>query len=324
MSAEGNKLKFAYYALEDVSCLECERYVDMQNAHIEPIDPIEIELSSKGNPEIKYTASFGTDYNCENCGEDFTILFGFNKHAVSIYFCKRENSPEEFRPIKMSTVRTESLRSKNHRGYELLEAVGNLTNAALMMSFNLKQFSDANEEIIEDAGAISDGSLEKLKFHAHNYLSSAYTFHEIFDTVKSDLPTENVEKRKSRYMEQYRLISGLRTYAQHHLILPIKHTTAPGAEPRSFPQITLEDVWYMESEVSEENLDGYDKGADYHYGHIDEKKINLLEKFNSFNESALGLVNGIREAVIEQSSEKIEEYYEITPWIDYSGIEELS
>jgi hypothetical protein len=154
-----------------------------------------------------------------------------------------------------------------------------------MLEFNKESFTHLTEHTPEYAkdDEFPGGTLQHpvLRYHMlsaiHNYLTAAYTFEQVFQTLRERLPTgERVESQFQEYHQNSRVIIGLRTYIQHEQIIPYSITPDMDADEYKIHfRVDLDDVWTLDSQMTPKNPHGYDTHPEELYKDVDGDEIDL-------------------------------------------------
>ena len=147
----------------------------------------------------------------------------------------------------------------------------------------------------------------------HNYLSAAYTFEQVFKTLRERLPTgERVESQFQEYHQNSRVIIGLRTYIQHEQIIPYSITPDMDADEYKIHfRVELDDVWTLDSQMNPENPHGYDTHPEKLYNGVEGDEIDLEKHINQHFKQAWRLVEATESYVQDTLEEEIEDFYDV-------------
>lgn len=271
------------------------------------IEPSELDAEGDG----LYTSN----YSCPECESEYAITVEDEKSLLRLKYSRTdEDAPEEYvTPFQSS--RKEALQRQAHPVKDLVEGYIELNAALTLLWQNRKRITEACEILREDGVNKQDEEFQR-RVHAdiQNYVSSAYTFDEILQNVRPNLPTGgSVEDAIESYNDEKRVIIGLRVYAQHQFTIPFSYSIIAGEGDNEYDRtimVKLENVDTIDSDVSRRNPDGYGLGADHHYEKVEGEYINVERRVNLHYESAGELVGAIAEHAEDAQGDEIEDYWE--------------
>jgi hypothetical protein len=265
---------------------------------------------------------YHTDYSCTGCEIEYSVEIEDYGHGLSLEAHRTDQEtpgPDDFAEITMS-ARKEALQEQTHPARDLVEGLSELGDALELLYINKNRIVEACETVRTDEDGISQGD----EFHTeintdlHNYMASAYTFEEILGTLEPNLPTDGpVESAKSDFEDEKKVITGLRTYTQHHLTLPwvFSDFTDENLEQRVITlAASLDDVDTIESDLDRFPPDGYMRGASHHYGNIKGDSINIERRVKLHFEAASDLVDTIYNHASDVHGEDLKEYDKVTKY----------
>jgi hypothetical protein len=158
----------------------------------------------------------------------------------------------------------------------------------------------------------------------HNYLTAAYTFEQVFQTLRERLPTgERVESQFQEYHQNSRAIIGLRTYIQHEQIIPYSITSDMDADEYKIHfRVDLDDVWTLDSQMTPKNPHGYDTHPEELYKDVDGDEIDLEQHIEQHFRQAWKLVETTESYVHNTLEEEIEDFYDVAEPLMISDMNE--
>lgn len=307
-----NLYAFAYECLSDVDCSECG------------------QTPERGRPKLSFSDKNGVDlesnYTCSGCSTQYQIEAVDKEESVEITIIRADTGNE--RKIHSSKV---GLQVDTHTAREPLDDLAHLRSALGMLEFNKESFIHLTEHTPEYAkdDDFPGGTLQHpvLRHHMlsaiHNYLTAAYTFEQVFRTLRGRLPTgESVESQFQEYHQNSRVIIGLRTYIQHEQIIPYSITPDMDADGYKIHfQVDLDDVWTLDSQMSPDNPHGYDTPPEELYQDVDGDNIDLEQHINQHFRQALRLVEVTESYVHDTLEEEIEDFYDVAEPLMLSDME---
>lgn len=212
------------------------------------------------------------------------------------------------------------LELESHSAQDTVADLQRLQSCLQMVEFNKGQFEylTTNTPDYADDDSFEGGTWQHpifkshLRSAIHNYLSSAYTFEQVFDTLRERLPSgERIETQFQEYHQNSRVIIGLRTYIQHEQLFP--YTLSPdldGDEYKVQFTVDLEDVWVMDSEVTECRPHGYKTPPEELYSIVEGDVIDLNKHIEQHFDEARRLVDVTNQFVHEELEDDLQDYYE--------------
>jgi len=285
--------------IEETSCYNCGMAFSIEASELDTVD------------DGLYTSN----YSCPGCEADYALTIEEEQQMLSLRYPRTdENAPEEtITPFQ--SFRKEALQRQSHPVKDLIEGYTELNAALALLSQNRKRIVEACETLNEEGiGNPSEEFRRKVHTDVHNYMASAYSFHEILENVKPNLPTGGpVEKASKTYEDERKVITGLRTYAQHQFTIPISYSViaGEGTEDHSTTiTVDLEEVDTIESDIERYPPDGYAYGADWHYKEVEHDYIDIESRINLHYEAAVELVDIIAEYAEETRGDEIKDYRE--------------
>lgn len=271
------------------------------------------ELNAEG--DYRYTS----DYSCPGCEVEYNIIVKDEKAVLRLEYTRTdEDAPEELIPSFQST-RKEALKRQTHPAKDLVEGYIELNAALTLLWQNRKRIDKACDILREEGINKQDGEFQR-RVHAdtHNYVASAYTFDEILQNVKPNLPTDGpVENAIDVYEDEKRVIIGLRVYAQHQFTIPFSYSIIAAEGEDEYQRtitVKLDDVNSIDSDVTRDNPDGYGLGADYHYEKVEGEHINIERRVDRHYEAAGELVGVIAEHAENVRGDEIEDYKRVSSY----------
>ena len=143
----------------------------------------------------------------------------------------------------------------------------------------------------------------------HNYLSAAYTFQETFETVIQKLPSgELTESKFQEFKNKTKVVIGLRTYAQHEQMFSIHHPPDLEADDyRIGLKAKLEEVWTLNSQITEDHPHGYNEPPEKIYGDLEGEFIDILSQFEAHLRACEELVELTFQFAEEEIGEELDE-----------------
>ena len=150
------------------------------------------------------------------------------------------------------------------------------------------------------------GYLFEVERRLHHYLSGFYTFAQIVKTLRDGVSSEcdnKIGQRKGSFGDEksVRLIFGLRHYIQHENVLPVKWRDS-SLNDRSEVILLTKDLHRNE---------GYKRGFDSHYGHLDEPLFNPFAVVEQSWNHTEQLHEDVVSIIINDAGEDISEYNEL-------------
>ena len=290
---DGEFLYFANHLLDEAECYQCETQFPKQQIRLKPTGAKEHDLEAT--------------YKCQECGIPYRIEVSNSRQSVLLdAFDERTESPTDASVITRS-YRKSSLRVQNHSMHDLVENLQEIYGGLAIIETNHLRVEDRMEDV--SFMDTTDREYTELEVDIHNYLSSAYSFHKILETVEPELSLEKlVEQRLTQVREKYRPIEGLRIYTQHHRSLPFG--IGVFAPDRVSAGVKIENIDEIPKDITDENPDGYEKGAEYHYGSISVEYIEVDKKIHEHYEACERLVDGILTYIGEEYEEQLDDYAE--------------
>lgn len=306
---------FAYACLSEKECAECG------------------QTPTRGEPRLSLSDNEGVDleadYTCPSCSTEYKIEVTEKEEAVEISIVQKKSGDEE--TINSSKL---GLKVDTHTARETIDTLSHLRAALGMLEFNKKNFDYLTENIPDYAedddfpgGAWQHPVLERHMLSAiHNYLTAAYTFEQVFLTLREQdhLPTgEVVESQFQEYHQDSRVIIGLRTYIQHEQLFP--YTMTPDMEVDDYKVhflVDLDDVWTLDSEMSPENTHGYDTSPEELYQGVDGGQIDLEKHIDEHFKAAKKLVKVTESYVHDTLEEEIQNFDELVEPLKLSNLDD--
>lgn len=292
--------------LDSAACYACET-------------PFELEVDDlDAGTDILYK----TDYSCTGCEIEYSVVIENYGHGLSLEAYRTDQDtpgPDDHAEITRF-ARKEALQEQTHPARDLVEGLSELGDALELLYVNKNRIVEACETVRTDEDGIRQGD----EFHAginadlHNYMASAYTFEEILGTLEPNLPTDGpVESAKSDFEDEKKVITGLRTYAQHHLTLPwvFSDFTDENLGQRVVTlAVPLDDVDTVESDIDRYPPDGYMRGASHHYENVKGDSINIERRVKLHFEAASNLVDTISTHASNVRGEELSDYEKVTKY----------
>ncbi|WP_251328760.1 hypothetical protein [Haloplanus pelagicus] len=289
--------RLAYASITDFDCYVCGTPFEIQRLKFELGDDTD----------------FISDYDCHKCEAEYVVEVDVDEDGVEAYASRTDpEAPDNGLEFDISHSSTrEALYETAHPARDLVQALTDLNKAASILFSNEERVMDVQQEL-ESIDNLAEESLDSDPYlEIHNYLSSSYTFDQILETIKPDLPTGGpVAEAMETYNERRRVINGLRIYAQHHLIPEIgfmDYYSSEADEQRFALTIDLEEVSTIDSLE-----DGYENGVEHHYGHIDDDLIDVPLWTQRYSEAANELIETIWTHVEDTKGDDLEDYQEKT------------
>lgn len=291
----------AYEQLTDMECRECGA---------EP---------RRGKPRLSISdsenISLVAEYTCPECSTNHHIEVVDSQQAVETTVT-RTDTGDSYRIVSGK----DGLRLSTHTTRETIDDLGNLESCFRMLRFNKEQFDYLTENTPEYAkdddfpgGTWQHPILtDHMMANIHNYLTSAYTFEETFQTLRERLPTgEVVETQFQEYHQNSRVIIGLRTYIQHEQLF--QFSINPDLDADSYKirfMVDLDDVWRLESQSSSDDPLGYDTHPERLFEDVDGDSINLEDHIDRHFRHAAKLVETTKSYVHDELEDDIESFYD--------------
>lgn len=304
--------KFAYHLTRDTECVGCGTEFDFSGIKFGPSQTYyDLEAS----------------YECPSCSKSYRLFVEDNGHNICFdVYQEGQNVDEDF-GVHTQVQHKASLHKELHEARSLIDGLGELENALTILSVNEERITDAVEELESALPLETPSELQqRIEADIHNYLASAYSFKQILETVRGELPTGGpVEANLERFEEEHRVISGLRTYVQHYQTLPTGYTQYYNeelGETRISATVRLEKIDEIEADKDRHPPDGYahDEGADYHYGQIEGDLIDLELRTASHFDAAESLVESLRNHATDVREDELSDYFEKTDFSQYHDI----
>lgn len=294
-------IRLAYAIVEDWECYVCANPFEVQRLKLQSADG---------------ETDFVSEYDCQECDAVYQVEISVRDDTFTAdgYRIDIETRPPDW--DISSVADRESLYEKAHPSRDLVEALRNLNTVVGILMENKDRVLDCHEKL-KEIDNLATESLECMpEVEIHNYLSCSYTFAQVLETIKPDLPSgDPIDKSMYSYNEEYKVISGLRIYSQHHLVPGLGYTSyySEETEEQRFSfTIDIDEVWVNESGLSKYENQGYKHGAEYHYGHIDGDKIDVPLHVERHFESVVNLFEDIWEYVEETRGDDLEDYQKRT------------
>lgn len=300
MSAVGIK-SLAYVLLEDAHCTECNQDYDLQT----------IELK-KGE-----SADYIGSYLCENCTASYGIRVEDDDEFLEV---KTNRLDLEIAPnfSQYMSSRKGDIYREIHSASDLVRGLGQLNQIQSVLLVNKERILEHHETLKQ--GDNPRGELETLRADVHNFLASAYSLEQIYNTLDTTLPTDGqVADVKAEYDENKRVVLGLRTYAQHELNFTISYGVYTKMRAGKAPEtitIPLEEVRIIESATDRYPPDGYRNN--HPYESVESDDIDVVAEVKRFSDSAENLVEAISSHMENKHGSELDDYREKTNR-DYSG-----
>ena len=294
-----NLYSLAYEQVSNIDCPNCDR----------EIDPRRLKLSSSS----KDGADIESEYTCPECEANYGIE-SVDKETTIETTVIREDDEWKVRTAKGA------LELESHSAQDTVADLRRLQSCLQMVEFNKGQFEYfiKNTPDYADDDSFEGGTWQHpifkshLRSAIHNYLSSAYTFEQVFGTLRERLPSgERIETQFQEYHKNSRVIIGLRTYIQHEQLFP--YTLSPDLDADEYKiqfTVDLEDIWVMESEVTECRPHGYKTPPEELYGNVEGDVIDLNKHIKQHFEEARRLVDVTNRFAHEELEDELEDYYE--------------
>jgi hypothetical protein len=266
--------------MEDLECIRCDSEISLHQVH----------LLSTDHPEYVLKG----DYSCIECELEQSVFVKDRERSLLMCRVKSGRDPDSAELTRWTAKDT--LERESHPDKKHVESLLELKSALDIMGANWSRL----EKIIKKQPSSVDERWKDLALYTdfHNYLASSYTFTEIWRRVQSqfDLP-ENIYGYSRNFEQINRVILGLRIYTQHEKVAPIRLSFPVDGQGLPKLLVDLDEIWIMESQVTEENPDGYEKGAEHHYSMISGEEINVGEKVKEHYLIARRLVQNVKKYV---------------------------
>jgi len=265
---------------------------------------------------------YQSDYSCPGCEIEYSVEIEDNGHGLSLDAYRTDEEtpgPNDLAEVGRFS-RKEALQEQTHPARDLVEGLNELGNALELLYVNKERIIDACETVRNDEDGIrqGDGFHAGVQTDLHNYMASAYTFEEILDTLEQNFPTDGaVELAKSNFEDEKRVITGLRTYAQHHLSLPCGFADFydENTQQREITLVvSLEEVDTINSDIDRFPPDGYMRDATHHYDNIEGDTINIERRINLHFGAASDLVDEIHNHAYDIHGEELQDYEKVTKY----------
>lgn len=299
MSAVGIK-SLAYVLLEDAHCTECDQDFDLQ--------AIELKTAER----VDYIGS----YLCENCTASYGIRVEDDGEFLDVKTNRLDLDLPGFSQLLSS--RKALIYREIHSASDLVRGLGQLNQIQSVVLVNKDRILEHHETLKQ--GDNPRGEFETLRSDVHNFLASAYSFEQIYNTLDTTLPTDGqIADAKTEYDEEKEVVQGLRTYAQHELNFSINYGVYTKMRAGKAPEtitIPIEEVRVIESATNRYPPDGYRNTSPYEK--IDGEDIDVVEEVKQFSDSAENLVEAISTHVESKHGSDLEDYREKTDR-KYSG-----
>jgi len=251
---------------------------------------------------------FETEYVCD-CGLTYSIEIEEDEKGM-----KAEIERADTGDVRRIATADSKLYQASHPARDQMEALLDLVDALDMLKVNWSRVEYLSENQPDYAGDIplwNDRRFGAQVFtEIHNYLASAYTFQETFDTVIQTLPSgEIVDSKFQEFKKETQVVIGLRTYVQHEQMFAVSHPPDLDADDYRIDfRVRLDEVWTMESQICEDNPDGYDDDPEEIYGPVDGEYIDILSQFEQHLEAAKDLVGTVNEYVDKEMGDELDEF----------------
>lgn len=294
-----NLYSLAYEQISNINCPDCDR----------EIDPRRLKLSSSSKDDVDVES----EYACPECESSYRIETVDEETTIETTVIGDEDE-------WISTTVKGALELESHSAQDTVADLRRLQSCLQMVEFNKGQFEYfiTNTPDYADDDSFEGGTWQHpifkshLRSAIHNYLSSAYTFERVFDTLRERLPSgERIEKQFQKYHENTRVIIGLRTYIQHEQLFP--YSLSPDLDADEYKiqfTVNLEDVWVMDSEVTECRPHGYKKSPEELYSNVEGDVIDLNKHIKQHFDEARQLVDVTNRFVHDELGDDLEDYYE--------------
>jgi len=287
-------------------------------------------------------ADFRASYHCPSCNAEYLIKVEIGEDIVETNIRDVESGDV----VLTSTIEKGVISQRGHTAKSPMRSFYNLSDIHEVLHQNhqrlqrwedqiprlfLRIYEKSLKELEEELSTgtaildVQDSSEWKfLQAPIHNYLSTAYSFDQILETVREgDIEWTNmVEREFKRYNTENRVILGLRHYTQHEATLPLQFKRNDDDNERQADILTaVSEVSEMESQKSRYPPDGYKNGADYHYSGIDSENINISQRAIEHYISSAELCKVIFETNLESRSDDIEDYESFSEGISFDEID---
>jgi len=311
-----DNLRLAYTSLENKSCEECSKSIKAQ----------QLKFSTGENKQ-----EFAGKYEC-TCGAEHNIRVVIRDEEVySEIVLDNERRSSSTTPKGTLRRKAEDIHSAMQAANELIAAIRVLEvnwDRLIRTSDRLPGWSQRNldidlyelEQSTDTKVTLSfekSADVDKFYTDIHNYLSGAYTFMQVIESVNSDIPVWNskLHNEYENHQQSNKVIEGLRIFVQHEAILPVSfqlNTDESNDRVTDFV-IELEEALTLPSQINEQSPDGYKKGADEYYSRVEGESINVTQKAAEFQQSALELTLSILTTFYDEREEEIEMYETYEP-----------
>lgn len=299
--------KFAYHIAGQLECNSCHYLFQYRDLKFQP---------SQHDYELE------AEYQCPSCSTDYDIFVEDNGHGVSVEaFRDGQNPDSDHAAISMFSHKA-SLHEELHQARDLVEGISELERALSILEINKCRITEAVEELRQPLGFHTSDEFDRgLETDIHNYLAAAYSFEQVLSTVEGELPTGgSVETALENFEQEHRVISGLRTYVQHYLTLPISYSdylNENTGDRRVSVIVDIEDINEIESDIDRYPPDGYAQGAEHHYGQINLELIDIELNVQLHFNAAENLVSSIIDHAADVREDDLQEYIEQTDYRRY-------
>lgn len=294
-----NLYSLAYEQVSNIECPNCDS----------EIDPRRLKLTSSSKEEV----DIESEYTCPECGSRYGIETVDKDTTIETTVTRDDNE------WRVGTVKG-ALELELHSAQDTVADLRRLQSCLQMVEFNKGQFEYfiTNTPDYADDDSFEGGTWQHpifkshLRSAIHNYLSSAYTFEQVFDTLRERLPSgERIETQFQEYHKNSRVIIGLRTYIQHEQLFP--YTLSPDLDADSYKiqfEVDLEDVWVMNSEITECRPHGYKTPPEELYSNVEGDVIDLNKHIEQHFDEVRRLVDVTNRFAHEELKDELEDYYE--------------
>lgn len=284
----------AFSMVNDLQCSKCGREPDRGQPHL--------SFSDKEN------LIFEADYECE-CGVGYSIEIEKDAKGMKGRIKRLDTGNTR----RIATAKSK-LHRQTHPAREQVDALYELQNVLDMLRVNWARVEYLGENRPDYPGDVplwNDRRYTAQVFtEIHNYLASAYTFQETFNTVIQKLPTgELIDTKFQEFKQNTRPVIGLRTYVQHEQMFAVQISPDMSAdEYRIHFRVKLAEVWTLDSQTTDNNPHGYAESPEEIYADIDGEFIDILSLFESYLEASRELFELVDEFAKEEMGSELDEF----------------
>jgi len=270
------------------------------------------EVPQQGKPRLhpsnKQNIVFEANYEC-TCGVEYFIEIEDDEMGLTAIIERTDTGS-----VREIATTDSKLNRDSHSAKEEINALYDLQDALDMLHVNWARVRYISENLPDFPGDIPP--MNDRRFHAqvfteiHNYLATAYTFQETYNTAIQKLPRgEIIDSKFQDFKEETRVVIGLRTYVQHEQIFGMN--ISPDLNRNEYRidfKVEVDDVWKMESKVTDDNIYGYDDHPEEIYGDIEGKYIDIRSEFKNHLNASQKLVEIVNNYANEEMGEELNEF----------------